>query len=155
MFDRQGNLRSWWTNATQKKFKEKADCVINQHSSILDPASGINLNGVNTQGEDIADLGGTRESYLAFINHVKKNGPEPLIPYLTEYTPEQIFYLAYSNVWCGSKTKQSLINQIKYDPHSPARYRVNVPLMNAESFSKAFNCPDSSKMNIKNRCIVW
>lgn len=101
------------------------------------------------------DNGGVRESYQAYENFVKKNGQEPLVPYLTEYSAEQIFYIAYANVWCGQKRPASLKKQINYDPHSPARYRVNIPLSNADTFAKAFNCPANSKMNTKDRCIVW
>ena len=56
------------------------------------------LNGINTVGENIADNGGVRESYLAFQAFANKNKKMPLVPYMTKFTAEQLFFLSYANV---------------------------------------------------------
>lgn len=41
------------------------------------------------------------------------------------------------------------------DTHSPSQFRANVPLMNSKDFAAAFKCPVGSKMNPKEKCVVW
>lgn len=56
-YDSEGNLRNWWANATREAYLEKAQCIINQYGNYVEPLTNLNLNGVNTQGENIADNG--------------------------------------------------------------------------------------------------
>lgn len=56
-YDAFGNLRNWWANATRAAYLEKAQCIIDQYSNYTEPLTNLNLNGVNTQGENIADNG--------------------------------------------------------------------------------------------------
>jgi len=62
------------------------------------------LNGINTQGENIADNGGVKESYIAYRRWVEKHGPEPKLPGL-DYTPEQMFWVAAGQTWCAKYRK--------------------------------------------------
>ena len=59
------------------------------------------MNGQNTQGENIADNGGVRESFRAYKLSVDAQGPEPKLPGLLDYTPEQMFFLSYAQVSSG------------------------------------------------------
>ncbi len=56
------------------------------------------LNGVNTVGENIADNGGLREAYKAYEFYIEKNGESQRLPYVSEYSPEQMLFLSYANV---------------------------------------------------------
>lgn len=58
------------------------------------------LNGINTQGENIADNGGIKESYLAYLKWVQQNGPELKLPGL-KYTPQQLFWISAAQNWCS------------------------------------------------------
>lgn len=62
------------------------------------------LNGINTQGENIADNGGVKESYIAYQRWVEKHGPEPKLPGL-DYTPQQMFWIASGQTWCAKYRK--------------------------------------------------
>lgn len=64
----------------------------------------LQLNGVNTQGENIADNGGVKESYRAYRQWAEKNGPEPKLPGL-DYTPEQMFWISAGQTWCAKYRK--------------------------------------------------
>jgi predicted metalloendopeptidase len=96
-----------------------------------------------------------REAFLAYQNFVALNGREARLPGLEQYTPEQLFFISYGNIWCGKQTTQSLKQQILNGPHSPERYRVLGTLSNSVDFSRHFKCSKDSAMNRPNKCILW
>ena len=113
------------------------------------------MNGKNTQGENIADNGGIRETYRAYLRSVESDGAEPRLPGLTQFTPEQLLFVSYAQVWCEIQTPESLLGQVLSDPHSPGRFRVVGPLGNSEDFQKEFNCPADAAMNRPEKCKLW
>ena len=113
------------------------------------------LNGVNTQGENIADNGGIREAYLAYLAWSKKNGVEPKLPGLQDYSPQQMFWISAANVWCSKYRPESLKLRITTGFHSPGKFRVIGPFSNQEEFARDFRCPAGSKMNPSKKCKVW
>ena len=61
-----GNLVDWWDPATKASYLHKAQCIIRQYGDYKIPHLGLSLNGINTQGENIADNGGIKEAYRAY-----------------------------------------------------------------------------------------
>ena len=112
------------------------------------------INGIISQGENIADNGGIRQAFRAYKNYVAVNGAEPRLPGLERFTPEQLFFISYANIWCGNQNTESLKQQIANGPHSPGRYRVLGPLSNSQDFVDHFQCPIGI-MNRKDKCILW
>ena len=93
-----GTLQDWWDTKTNEGFKERAQCIIWQYGNYTSKQVGINLNGINTQGENIADNGGIKEAYLGYKNWVQDNDiVEPKLPG-HEYTPEQLFWISWGQV---------------------------------------------------------
>jgi membrane metallo-endopeptidase-like protein 1 len=153
-FDKDGNLVDWWQPKTKSAFDVKAQCIIDQYSNITVPGINLNLNGINTQGENIADNGGIKQAYLAYKKWVNKHQPERTLPGLP-YTPEQMFWISAGNTWCDVERREELQINIMDRYHSPNYYRINVPLMNSEYFAKDFNCPVGSPMNPVHKCLIW
>ena len=151
-FGPDGKLDNWWSDETKKAFKEAADKMVKQYSEIVDTQTGLNLNGVNTQGENIADNGAITEALKAYMS---LNVEDEKLKHFETWSNEKMFFLSYANQECGMHTKESLRQSILNDPHAPGRYRVNVPLANSPEFAKAFNCKEGAKMNPKDRVIVW
>ncbi|XP_010900959.1 neprilysin isoform X1 [Esox lucius] len=154
-YDKDGDLKDWWTPSSTQKFVELSKCMVDQYGSFSwDLANGLNLNGNNTLGENIADNGGIRQSYRAYLNYVEKNGNEPLLPGIA-LNHQQLFFLNFAQVWCGTHRPEHAVNSIKVDVHSPGKFRVLGSLQNFPEFAKAFNCPKNSNMRPEKTCQVW
>lgn len=153
-FDYKGDLKEWWLPETRAKFIEKSKCIIYQYGNYTAPEVNLTLNGVNTQGENIADNGGIKEAYYAYLQWATDHGEEPVLPALP-LTPKQLFWVSAANVWCGKYRPETLKLRILTGAHSPARFRVNGPLSNIPEFSRDWSCKADSKMNPRNKCTVW
>ncbi|KAK8755132.1 hypothetical protein V5799_002163 [Amblyomma americanum] len=155
-FDADGALKQWWTNETRAHFEEKAKCFQYQYGNITDQAANMSLNGRNTVGENIADNGGLRMAFGAYDRLLKEGAEnETRLAGLEDLSGQQLFFIANGMVWCSNSRPEYLRQLIQYDPHSPHRYRVNVPMGNMETFRIAFKCPSNSTMILKNRCTLW
>ena len=64
-----GEIENWWEPQADQKFKEKSQCIIEQYGNFTVPELNINLNGINTQGENIADNGGVKLAYRAYSKY--------------------------------------------------------------------------------------
>uniref|UniRef100_A0A8C1VHQ5 Neprilysin n=1 Tax=Cyprinus carpio TaxID=7962 RepID=A0A8C1VHQ5_CYPCA len=154
-FDKDGHLKDWWTSSSTKKFHELSKCIVDQYGSYSwDLANGQNLNGNNTLGENIADNGGIRQSYQAYQNYVKKHGKEAPLPGIN-LSHEQLFFLNFAQIWCGTHRPEHAVNSIKTDVHSPGKFRVLGSLQNFPEFAKAFQCPKDTNMVPEKICRVW
>ena len=105
--------------------------------------SATHVNGRQTLGEDIADLGGLKIAYAAFQRSLAGKPRPPLIDGLS---PEQRFFLAWAQIWRNKSTDQALRNQVLTDAHAPAVWRVAGPLSNLPEFALAFHCQQGDPM---------
>jgi len=154
-YDHQGNLKNWWEQNTKNKFLKKANCIIWQYGNYTAEAVDKKLNGVNTQGENIADNGGIKEAYKAYESWVERHGDEKRLPGLQRYDQKQMFWISAANTWCSKYRDKSLEKRIKTGAHSPGMFRVQGPFSNSEDFARDFSCPAGSPMNPKYKCEVW
>ena len=65
-YDAEGNLKDWWQPDTEKQFKQRTQCVIDQYCEVRASEPGVHLNGANTVGENIADIGGVKLALAAY-----------------------------------------------------------------------------------------
>ncbi|XP_052752968.1 endothelin-converting enzyme homolog isoform X1 [Galleria mellonella] len=153
-YDRFGNLNKWWNNATIARFKKRAECIQKQYSDYS--VDGQHLNGKQTLGENIADNGGLKASFHAYLDYSssKDTAVNLTLPGL-KYNHRQLFFISFAQVWCSAMTKESTKMQIEKDDHTVAKYRVIGPISNLKEFSDEFHCPIGSKMNPKHKCEVW
>ncbi|XP_015727680.1 neprilysin [Coturnix japonica] len=154
-FNENGDLVDWWTEESARNFKDLSQCIVYQYGNFSwDLAGGQQLSGINTLGENIADNGGVRQAYKAYQNFVKKNGKEKLLPGL-DMNHQQLFFLNFAQVWCGTYRPEYAVNSIKTDVHSPGKFRVIGSLQNSPEFSEAFSCTTKSYMDPAKKCRVW
>ena len=154
--DGEGNLVDWWEKETKEKYIEKAKCIIDQYGnySVWVKGETINLNGINTQGENIADNGGSSEAIRAYERLIAEKGEELKLPGLP-YTQRQLFWLSGAAMECTAVRPDALKYRTLTGFHSPSRFRINGPYRNIEEFSRDWNCPKGSPMNPVKKCRVW
>jgi len=152
-YDANGNLVNWWENSTREAYKSRAECIIHQYGNYTEPLTNLPLNGVNTQGENIADNGGIKESYRAY-NRWAANSPELPLPGL-DYTPQQMFWISAGQVWCSVYREEAMKNRVTTGVHSPGQFRVIGPMSNMKEFSDDFHCAVGTNMNPASKCEVW
>ena len=140
-YDADGNLQDWWTKSDADEFKKRADEVVKQYDgyTVLDT---IHVNGKLTLGENLADLGGLSIAYEAFKNTKQGKSNQKI----DGFTPDQRFFLNWSQVWRSNILPEAAAQRIITDNHSPGMYRANGPLTNMEAFYKAFNIKPGDKM---------
>lgn len=151
-FDKDGNLKDWWTDADKENFKKRTE-VMRRFFDHVEVLPGLNANGQLTLGENIADHGGLNIAFQALQNAMKSH---PL-PSKDGFTPEQRFFLSYGLIWANNIREEKLRQQVKTDPHSPAQWRVNGALPHIEAWYKAFNISKKDPLYVpqKERVDVW
>lgn len=90
----------------------------------------------------------------AYKKWVSIHGEEPLLPGVN-LTHDQLFFLNYAQIWCGSMRPEDALTKIRSSVHSPGLIRVLGPLSNSQDFARAYDCPLGSPMNPTHKCSVW
>uniref|UniRef100_UPI003D7F9638 M13 family metallopeptidase n=1 Tax=Pedobacter sp. TaxID=1411316 RepID=UPI003D7F9638 len=151
-YDKEGNLRDWWTAADKAKFEEKTKALGAQFDTyaVLDT---IHVNGNLTMGENIGDLGGLNAAYTAFKLTKQGQSNEKI----DGFTPDQRFFLSWAQVWRGNILDDSAAQQIKTDPHSPGEFRTIGAPVNMDAWYNAFDVKPGDKLYKKpeDRIRMW
>jgi putative endopeptidase len=156
-FDGKGNLEDWWTPADGKQFTERADCVVKEYDGFVG-VDDLHVDGKLTLGENIADLGGLKLAFLAYLDRAQKMGVDLQQKGSAEYgslTPDQQFFVAYGQNWCQNNRPENLRLRIQTDPHSPEEFRANGVVLNLPEFQRAFSCKPGRPMAPVKRCTIW
>ena len=151
-YDKDGNMKDWWTDADGKNFTSRTDKYADFFSAI-NVLPDLKANGRLTLGENLADHGGLQVAYAAYKNATKyaplgeKDG----------LTADQRFFHAYAGVWAGNITEEEIRNRTKSDPHSLGRWRVNGALPHIDAWYDAFGVKEGDKMFIpqSERLQLW
>ena len=152
-FDAEGNLQNWWTPADKENF-EKVTAALAKQFDQYEPVKGIFVNGIFTNGENIADLGGVNIAYDALQMYLNDHGK---IEKISNFTQEQRFFISWATVWRTLSTDAYMTNQVKTDPHTPGYFRAFAPLTNVDSWYKAFDVKEGDKLYKKSedRIKIW
>ena len=152
-YDKDGNLKDWWTPEDAKNFKERAQVLVDYFGNI-EVLPGLKANGELTLGENIADHGGLQVSFLALQKAMAEN---PIGKDEHGFTPEQRFFLSYANVWADNTRDEQIRLQTKSDPHSLGRWRVNAALPHISMWYDAFGVKegDALYLPVEKRASIW
>ncbi len=140
-YDASGNLNNWWTMDDSIKFTAKTKMIVRQFNGYI-AVDSLHINGELTQGENIADLGGTMMAYEAF----KKTNQYKNHESLAGLNPDKRFFLGYALGWMVNERPEMTANQVRSNEHSPAKFRVNGPLVNMPEFYSTFGIQSGEPM---------
>jgi putative endopeptidase len=142
-YDGNGNLNNWWTDKDVENYNNAIKILEKQYNNYI--IENEKVNGLLTLGENIADIGGCKLSFLALINFLNSNN--------IKYNKKNLekFFESFAIMW-REKTR---VEKIKYnlinDTHSPKIFRVNGTLHNIDYFYNIYNI----KNNNENKFNVW
>lgn len=159
LWNAEGVYQPIMDDESSAEFNTRAQCIVDQYNK-FQPVPGHFVDGEQTLGENIADLGGVKNAFQAYKAWVQANGTATMAlsaksPILSQLTNEQSFFVVMAQTWCTKASTKGLLSQLKTDVHSPSQYRVNGPLSNLPDFSQAFKCPANSPMNPSSKCVLW
>ena len=151
-FDKDGNLRDWWTKEDGERFKAKAQVMADFFSQIT-VLPELKANGELTLGENLADHGGLKVAYQAFKNATAGTTDEVK----DGFTADQRFFIAYANVWAGNIRDEQIRVYTKSDPHSLGRWRVNGALPHIDEWYTAFGITEKDPLFVPKaeRVDIW
>jgi len=151
-YDGDGNLRDWWTEEDARAFEERANCIREQYAS-YNVIDDIFINSQLTSGEDIADLGGLVLAWEAW----KKETAGQELQAIDDLTPDQRFFVGFSQWACAHERSEALRVHAATDPHSPPKHRINGVVVNMPEFGEAFNCKADAAMVKPEEevCRIW
>lgn len=152
-YDKVGNVTNWWTKSDYEKFTAKTNQVIDQYNkfTVLD---SMHIKGALTVGENTADIAGVAIAYDAF--KLTEQGKDTTTK-LDGFTSDQRFFISIARIWRVKTRDEYMRMYVNTNPHSPAKWRVNGPLMNFTPFYNAFNVQPGDKMYKpeSERITVW
>ncbi|WP_224488042.1 M13 family metallopeptidase [Robertkochia flava] len=151
-YDKEGNVKNWWTEEDYEQFQKRTGAVADLYSSftVLDT---LHINGKMTVGENTADVSGVAAAFDAF----KMTAQGQDTTRIGDFTPDQRFFLSIARIWRVKMKEEYLRYWINNDPHSPPIWRVNGPLMNTPAFYTAFDVQPGDAMYLapEDRIVVW
>ena len=150
-FDSQGRVRDWWTPADFAHFDAATSALAKQFDG-YEPLPGLHVNGRQTLGEDIADLGGIAAAYDAF--HASLKGQTA--PKVDGLSGDQQFFLAFGQNWQSKARDADLRQEILTDPHAPGPQRAET-VRNIDAWYAAFNVKSNEALYLTpdQRIRIW
>ena len=153
-YDKDGNLRQWWADEDVEAFNIPAEQMVQYFDSLWVIPGDLRSNGRMCLGENLADHGGLNIAFQALQMAQEQNGK---LSDENDFTPEQRFFLSYSNVWAGVSTEEILRRLTLVDVHSAGHLRVNGGVAQCNAWYEAFNIQPGDALYVapENRVNVW
>ena len=138
-FDKDGNMKDWWTDADAAGFDERAS-VMKEYFNNIKINDEVNANGEFTLGENLADYGGVTIAFDAYKKFGTPSGDA------AGFTADQRFFLAYAGAWAQNIRSDEELRLTKVDEHSLGENRVNGILPHINAWYDAFDVQPNDKM---------
>lgn len=150
-FDAEGRLRNWWTAEDMARFEGQGQALVEQYNA-YEALPGLNVNGKQTLGENIADVAGLTAALDAY--HASLGGkPAPVIDGMTG---DQRLFLSFAQTWASKFREKALRARVQGDVHAPARFRAQT-VRNLDAWYAAFGVKPGDALYLppEKRVQVW
>lgn len=139
-YDEKGNFENWWTQKDYEMFARLSRQVVDYYNGFEN--NGMQVNGEQTLGENIADLGG-----VAAVTQLA----------VTKGLDLSEVYEQYASIWAGKETPEYAYMLMLMDTHSPDSVRVNAVLSAMPEFYEVYGVlpGDGMYQAPENRPGIW
>ena len=148
-----GQLKRWWSEKSRKEFSS----ILMSYKSLFQtsPVPPFNLNPENTINEIVADMSGIIHSINASLSNAKDQ--LRLGDGFEDFPPEEIFFIAYANVFCAKVSPEKMKQIVSHGKALPPNHRLDGSLYNLNQFLTQFGCTKSGDFMNKypNKKIIW
>ncbi|HWQ67640.1 MAG TPA: M13 family metallopeptidase [Methanospirillum sp.] len=153
-YDKEGNLKDWWSATDSARFTEQADLIVSQYNQ-FEALPGLYIDGNLTLGENIADFGGLTLAWHAWKNSLQDADNTRLYGNLTG---DQQLFLSFAQIWRGVARDEYIRTKTYTDRHPWGAFRANGAPFNIPELYDAF--PDITPNNAlyrtpDERPIIW
>jgi putative endopeptidase len=148
MLDAAGNVRDWWTPATDGAWNDRINRLSAQYGAYDIPnLEGRKVNATLTRSENAADLAAMELAWDALQlaqPGIAKEG-------------KQAFFGAWAELWRQQPSAVFAEQQAATSQHAPGKWRANGPLGNQPAFGETFACKASDAMRRKDddQVSIW
>ena len=139
-FDQHGFYNPWWKPRDNRRFHVISKKLIELYSN--SKIYGMNINGIITLNENIADLGGFSIALEALKHYIKNYSEKE-----RKYELQQ-FFISYAVSWRTKEEKKKVLQSLIVDHHSPAELRVNNIVNQFQEWYDVFDVKVANKMYI-------
>ncbi|KAJ8668437.1 hypothetical protein QAD02_010100, partial [Eretmocerus hayati] len=151
-FDKDGTYNNWWDKTSENQFLEKTKCYLN-HYTILASYARLGTKEIGSMDENIADVEGVRQAYLAYELWRKDHITEQPLDELKKTTPQQLFWTTYANTYCSWQWPKYNLPANTF--HANNHLRVNGPISLIPQFSLDHQCKNTNYMHFERKCTIW
>ena len=71
------------------------------------------------------------------------------------FTVDQLFYIAYAQIWCENYKPDTLRYLLNTDSHLPGEARVRGTVSLQTGFREAMRCSETDEMVASKQCNIW
>ena len=140
-YDKNGDLRNWWTEDDYARFRERNEKMIAYYNA-MHPWEGQDFYGSIMTGEACADMAGVK-----VMLKIASGNPD------FDYDK---FFRTYANVWLTKETLQAAYAGIN-DLHPMPYLRVNATLQQYQEFLDCYGITEGDGMYLapEDRVTIW
>lgn len=155
-YDATGALAPWWTEADERAYRERAQCVSTAAYGPT-PAPAKPLVRSHNLREDIADIGGVLVAWTALRNGDSTSGAtqgSAEAPAVAGLDHRQQFFVAAAQAACEVEPGDDRAAR-RWGGRSRGRARINRAMAQVPGFAESFQCAAGTAMHPARRCAIW